>query len=235
MSLGSHYGRGGLVATVLVVDDEDRVRTFLRRALVAQGHAVLTENDGLGALQRLAATDVDLVLLDLVMPRCNGLQVLHRLADREDAPPVIVLSAVTEVAARIEALDRGAVDFVSKPFNMAELSARVRRHLASRPRPRSDVERVLDSGGIRLDLARRRAAERGREVVLSEREFDLLAHLMRHAGDVCRREDLLTEVWGLGVDGGSNVLDVCVGRLRKKLTRLPVETVRGVGYCFNGG
>jgi DNA-binding response OmpR family regulator len=221
------------VATVLVVDDEDRMRTFLRRALVAQGHAVLTESDGFGALERLASTEVDLVLLDLVMPRCNGLEVLHRLADREDAPPVIVLSAVTEVAARIEALDRGAVDFVSKPFNTAELSARVRRHVAARTAPRPDPSRVLDAGGIRLDLGRRRAAAGGREVVLSEREFDLLAHLMRHAGDVCRREDLLREVWGSGLDPGSNVLDVCVGRLRKKLETLPVETVRGVGYCFN--
>ena len=223
------------MATVLVVDDEDRVRTFLRRALVAQGHSVLTENDGVGALQRLGSTEVDLVLLDLVMPRCNGLQVLHQLAERQDAPPVIVLSAVTEVAARIEALDRGAVDFVSKPFNMAELSARVRRHLALRPAAPSDGDRVLEAGGIRLDLARRRATSAGREVVLSEREFDLLAHLMRHAGDVCPREELLSDVWGSGLDGGSNVLDVCVGRLRKKLVTLPVETVRGVGYCFNAG
>lgn len=222
------------MATVLVVDDEARVRTFLRRALVAQGHAVVTEDDGWGALKRLRSTGVDLVLLDLVMPRCNGLQVLHQLADRPDAPPVIVLSAVTEVSARIEALDRGAVDFVSKPFNMAELSARVRRHLASRPAAPLDGERVLESGGIRLDLPRRRAMSGGEEVVLSEREFDLLAHLMRHAGDVCRREDLLRDLWGSGLDAGSNVLDVCVGRLRKKLVDLPVETVRGVGYCFNG-
>jgi DNA-binding response OmpR family regulator len=221
------------VATVLVVDDEDRVRTFLRRALVAQGHSVLTENDGLGALQRLASTEVDLILLDLVMPRCNGLQVLHQMAERKDAPPVIVLSAVTEVAARIEALDRGAVDFVSKPFNMAELSARVRRHLASRAPAQVDAERVLDLGGIRLDLARRRATSGEREVVLSEREFDLLAHLMRHAGDVCRREELLHELWGSGLEAGSNVLEVCVGRLRKKVENLPLETVRGVGYCFN--
>ncbi len=224
------------MSSVIVVDDEERVQSLLTRCLVGEGHSVTTADDGLEALERLAARSYDLVLLDLVMPQLNGLQVLHRLRERDDdAPPVIVLSGVGEVAARVEALDRGAVDFVAKPFHTAELLARVRRHLSvlGPPRPKdSRSGRFLESGGIRLDLNRRRAGRDGCGVPLSEREFALLAHLMRRQGDVCGRDELLHDIWGLQFDPGSNVVDVCVGRLRSKIEDVPIETVRGVGYCF---
>ena len=145
------------------------------------------------------------------MPRCNGLQVLSTMRERGDSRPVIVLSAVTEVSTRVQALDTGAVDFVMKPFHTSELVARVRRH-----------------------LVRRRATVDGADVVLSEREFAMLAHLMRRRGSVCRRDELLHDIWGMDFDPGSNVVDVCIRRLRNRLAGPPIETVRGVGYCFYG-
>jgi DNA-binding response OmpR family regulator len=222
------------VSTVLVVDDEERIRTLITRTLTAEGHSVDTAGDGDRALDRLAAHGVDLVLLDLVMPRCPGLTVLSSLRQREDPTPVIVLSGVTDIAARVQALERGAVDVVAKPFSLAELLARTRRHLAATRAPRAD-HRFLTAGGIRLDLDRRRATVGDRGVPLTEREFALLAHLMRRRGDVCRREELLHDVWGLDFDPGSNVVEVCVRRLRNKLQPdPPIETIRRVGYCFYG-
>ena len=223
------------MSTLLVADDEPRVVSLLSRFLAAEGHSVITAGDGARALELLAEHEVDLVLLDMVMPRRNGLQVLTELRERESAPPVIVLSAVTEVAARVQALDRGAVDFVQKPFHGAELMARVRRHLVHVPRQRTGSDdRYLTGGGIELDLDRRRARTQDAQAVLTEREFGLLAHLMRRQGDVCRKDELLHDVWGLEFDPGSNVVEVCMRRLRTKLGEPPIETIRGVGYCFYG-
>jgi DNA-binding response OmpR family regulator len=161
------------------------------------------------------------------------MKVLTLMGNRKDTTPVIVLSAVTDVAARVQALDRGAVDFVGKPFHTAEVVARVRRQLAAAPQQRRS-HRFLIAGGIRLDLERRRAQTSDGEVALTQREFDLLAFLMRRSGEACRRDQLLRDVWGLPSDPGSNVVEACVRRLRTKLPRLPVETVRGLGYCFHG-
>jgi len=224
------------MSTLLVVDDEPRVVTLLTRFLVAEGHSVITAHDGLAALELLRDKQVDLILLDLVMPRCNGLQLLGRLVETlQDQPPVIVLSCVNEVAARVQALDRGAVDFVQKPFHTSELMARVRRHLRAVPTPREHGDdRFLTAGGLRLDLDRRRASGSGFDVVLTEREFGLLAHLMRRRGEVCRKDELLHDIWGLEFDPGSNVVEVCMRRLRSKLDEPPIETIRGVGYCFYG-
>ena len=231
---------GGHMGKVLVVDDEPRVVSFLTRFLLAEGHSVISAGDGAAAIERLSEEDVDLVLLDMAMPRRSGLQVLSDLADLPGdrrRPTVIVLSAVNEVAARVQALDRGAVDFVQKPFHAAELMARIRRHLVHVPRQRTGSpgdHRFLVAGGIRLDLDRRRAQGEDFNVVLTEREFGLLSHLMRRQGDVCGKAELLHDVWGLGFDPGSNVVEVCVRRLRTKLGEPPIETVRGVGYCFYG-
>jgi len=224
------------MSTLLVVDDEPRVVSFLTRFLVAEGHSVVSADDGLAALELLGDRAVDLILLDLVMPRCNGLQVLSRMAESmPDRPPVIVLSAVNEVSARVQALDRGAVDFVQKPFHASELMARVRRHLTHAAAPRAaGQDRFITAGGIRLDLDRRRASGTGFDVVLTEREFGLLAHLMRRQGEVCRKDELLHDIWGLEFDPGSNVVEVCMRRLRCKLGEPPIETIRGVGYCFYG-
>ena len=219
------------MATVMVVDDEERIRGLLARSLSSEGHSVVTAATANAALDRLQGGGVDLVLLDLVMPGPSGLAMLKTMRERTDMPPVIVLSGVTDVGARVQALDNGAVDVVAKPFSLTELLARVRRNVGQARPPRDD--QVLEAGGVRLDLGRRRAAFRDIGVTLTVREFSLLAHLMRRRGQVCRREELLHDVWGLGFDPGSNVVEVCVGRLRSKLGQeLPLETVRGVGYCF---
>ncbi|MEO7131908.1 MAG: response regulator transcription factor [Dermatophilaceae bacterium] len=219
------------MSTVMVVDDEERIRTLLSRSLASEGHAVRTASSGPAALGLLDKEVVDLVLLDLVMPGQSGLSVLSMLTERHDQTPVIVISGVTDVAARVQALQRGAVDVIGKPFSLAELLARVRRNLG--PRRAAHDERFLTAGGVRLDLDRRRARSDGVDSSLTEREFSLLAHLMRRHGEVCSREELLHDVWGLDFDPGSNVIEVCLGRLRTKLgPDVPIETIRRVGYCF---
>jgi len=221
------------MATVMVVDDEPRIRTYLNRSLSAQGHTVFEAADGQAALDELELHEVDLMLLDLAMPGCSGLGVLSALHLRETSPPVIVLSAATDVSSRIRALDKGAVDVVMKPFSTAELSARIRRQLQHKTPSPSGEQRFLEAGGVQLDLHRRRAVTADGSVSLTEREFALLAHLMRRSDNVCSREELLHDVWGLDFDPGSNVVDVCVRRLRSKLLPdPPIETVRGAGYCF---
>jgi len=216
------------MATVMVVDDEERVRTLLAKSLSSQGHTVVTAASASAAIDRLESKAVDLVVLDLVMPGLGGLAVLNALNEGKKTTPVIVLSGVTDVASRVEALDRGAVDVVSKPFSLTELLARVRRNVGlTRSVP---DDRCLEVGGIRLDVGRRRATFRSVSASLTEREVSLLAHLMRRAGQVCHREELLHDVWQLDFDPGSNVVEVCVGRLRAKLGQdIPIETLRGVG------
>lgn len=221
------------MSIIAVIDDEDRVRSLLTRCFADEGHRVVSAGDGRAGLALLAEHEADLVLLDLLMPEVGGMQVLSELRSRTSAPPVMVLSAVDDIGARVRALDQGAVDFLTKPFHLAELVARARRHLTAAPTARRDP-RYLRAGGVDLDLDRRRANVAGKDVVLSTREFALLAHLMRRGGEVCRRDELLHDVWGFDFDPGSNVLEVCVGRIRHKLKEPPIETVRGVGYCFYG-
>ena len=220
------------MSKVLIVDDEPRIRDMLGRVLVGEGHTSVTAADGAEALDHLVSQPVDLVLLDLVMPRRNGLEVLRELRGRGAMPPVIVLSAVDDVAATVQALDAGAVDYVNKPFRTAELVARIRRHLAT-PAPDNTERRWIRAGGIELDLDRRRARVGDAAVTLSEREFALLAHLMRNRGRVCTKGELLHDVWGLDFDPGSNVVEVCIRRLRRKLGDAPIETVRSSGYIFD--
>ena len=215
------------MANLLVVDDEPRVVSFLTRFLIAEGHSVTCARDGLMALERLSERggrpgpprpgDAAPATACRCWPRSpHGVHTLLRC---------IVLSAVNEVAARVQALDRGAVDFVQKPFHSAELVARIRRHLAAAPpQPTTDRGRYLLAGGVELDLDQRRARGKGFDVVLTEREFGLLAHLMRRHGDVCGKDELLHDVWGLAFDPGSNVVEVCMRRLRTKLGEPPIET-----------
>jgi DNA-binding response OmpR family regulator len=221
------------MAHVLVVDDEPRIRSYLNRSLSGQGHRVYEAADGRQALVELELREVDLVLLDLAMPGLDGLGVLGALEQRGSSPPIIVLSAVTDVSTRVQALDHGAIDVITKPFSAAELSARIRRHLQGGAPPPPTERRYLRRGGVELDLDRRRVVTAQGTEILTEREVALLAHLMRRSGDVCSREELLRDVWGLDFDPSSNVVDVYLRRLRAKLQPdPPIETVRGVGYCF---
>jgi DNA-binding response OmpR family regulator len=221
------------MSKILVIDDEPGILRFVRRALESDGYTVLTTTDGAEGLRLAAENRPDLVVLDLVMPGLSGNAVLAALLADESTSRVLVLSAVGDVQARVRCLDAGAVDFLPKPFAVAELLARVRsrlREVANASGRTADDE--LHCGPLRLDLRTRRLHSGTRHVELSQREFALMQHLMRHAGLVCTRTELLSEVWGYAFDPGSNVVDVTIARLRSKIHDLRIETVRNVGYSL---
>jgi len=219
------------VAHLLVVDDEPRIARFVSRALESQGHIVEVARSGEDALAKAAEQDFALVILDLLLPGLDGHAVLRRLVARDSRARVLVLSAVGDVESRVQCLRAGAADYLAKPFAVAELLARVDSRLTEAPA--TAPERWLNVGGMRLDLQRRVLHDGERVTTLSQREFILLGHLMRRAGEVCTRDELLSDVWGFCFDPGSNVLEVYVGRLRAKIDRWHIETVRNVGYCFS--
>ena len=218
------------VARVLVVDDEPRIADFVSRALTAQGFRVDAAPDGVRGLELARSGRYELVVLDLLLPGRDGVSVLRELMDARPEQRVLVLSALSDVRSKVECLELGASDYLPKPFALAELVARIRARLRQ-PASGPD-ERFLRRGGVTLDLVRRVADAGTGPVVLSEREFLMLRNLMLRSGDVCSRQRLLEEVWGFGFDPGSNVVDVCVGRVRAKLGPEVIETVRGVGYRF---
>jgi two-component system OmpR family response regulator len=215
---------------VLVVDDEQRICRFVARALEGGGFQVDAAETGPKALHMIENHRYAVVILDLLMPGMDGYEVLTRIVAADPSQRVLVLSAVGDVEARVRCLRLGAVDYMSKPFAIAELIERV-RHRADEPTAAAAL-RYLDVNGIRLDTQRRQLQVGERQIPLSQKEFVLLSHLMRHAGEVCTRDQLLADVWGYSFDPGSNVVDVCVGRLRAKLERELIETIRNVGYCF---
>jgi len=219
------------VAHLLVVDDEPRIARFVSRALESHGHAVETARSGEDALSKVTDQDFDLIILDLLLPGIDGHAVLRELVAQDSRARVLVLSAVGDVESRVQCLRAGAVDYLAKPFAVAELLARVDSRLTEARAPAP--ERWLQVGAMRLDLQRRVLHHGDRSATLSQREFILLSHLMRRAGEVCTRDELLSDVWGFCFDPGSNVLEVYVGRLRAKIDRWHIETVRNVGYCFS--
>jgi len=219
------------VGRVLVVEDDERVSRLVARALTEDGYVVDRANDGHSGLGAALATDFDLVVLDLMLPGIGGAEVLERLVEARPEQRVLVLSAVPEIGARVACLEAGAVDFVGKPFVVAELLARV--HARMRVPSPGVARRWLTAGPISLDLRQRQATVGGRKVDLSLREFLLLQHLIYRVDQACSRTEILADVWGLMFDPGSNVVDVCIRRLRTKLDHPDrVETVRNVGYRF---
>ena len=214
---------------ILIIEDEPRILEFLRLGLEAEGFIVEGAEDGAAGLAAALAEPYELVVLDLLLPRLDGLRLLAELRRERPDLPVLVLSARSDLPTKLRSFDLGANDYLSKPFSFDELVARVRVHLR-RGRDAADGA-SLRIGQLSLDLARRRAEGAGRSTSLSDREFRLLYHLASHAGEIVSRERLLSEVWGYSFDPGSNVVDVCVRRLRKKLgPAWPIETVRHAGY-----
>jgi len=218
------------VSRILVVDDEQRICRFVARALDANGFQFEVAGNGHDALRLVESRDYAIIVLDLLLPGLDGYEVLRRVLRANPAQRVLILSAIGDVESKVRCLQMGAVDYLPKPFAIAELIARVRRRIDDRSAP--PPPRWLEVGGVRLDLQRRMLRVEDREVSLSHREFILMGHLMRHAGEVCTRDELLADVWGYAFDPGSNVVDVCVRRLRSKLDRGAIETVRNVGYSF---
>jgi two-component system copper resistance phosphate regulon response regulator CusR len=227
-------GQHEAVARILVVDDEPRICRLVSRVLERDGHSVTVAATGPEAIRLAAEEDFALVVLDLILPGTSGLDVLRTLVAERPGQRVLMLSAIGDVATKVQCFTDGAVDYLAKPFAMAELVARVRVR-ASEPPPTEGFRRWLSVGRVVLDLQRRTATVDGRSVELSQREFVLLNHLMQRADQVCRREDLLADVWGYTFDTSSNVLDVYIRRLRTKLDPSWIETVRNVGYCFTSG
>jgi DNA-binding response OmpR family regulator len=217
------------VMRILVIEDEPRILGFLVRGLEAEGFGVDAARNGAEGLKRARRDTYDLVLLDLLLPGLDGLSVLHELNRAKPELPVVILSARSDLPTKLRGFGLGATDYLSKPFSFDELVARIRVQL----RKARDAENghVLRVGTIALDLARREAHVGSSTAQLSDREFRVLHHLVEHAGEVISRERLLSEVWGYHFDPGSNVVDVCIRRLRKKLgAEAPIETVRHAGY-----
>jgi two-component system, OmpR family, copper resistance phosphate regulon response regulator CusR len=214
---------------ILVIEDEPRILEFLARGLEAEGFSVLGARDGQEGLRLAEKAACDLVILDLLLPRLDGLSVLRALETARPDLPVVIVSARADLKTKLNGFELGARDYLTKPFSLDELLARVRVHLR-RPDDRIDGH-VLRVGSLALDLARREAKLGDRLVELSDREFKVLHSLLECAGEVVSRERLLSEVWGYHFDPHSNVVDVCIRRLRKKLgPGSPIETVRHAGY-----
>ncbi|MGZ4180322.1 MAG: response regulator transcription factor [Solirubrobacteraceae bacterium] len=214
---------------ILIVEDEARIRAFLARAFAAEGFTVDVVEDGDSGLSRALADTYDLVILDLLLPGRDGLSALHELHRRRPELPVLILSARSDLPTKLRSFEFGAVDYVSKPFVLDELLARARVQL--RRARVADDGNLIRVGSLTLDLARRQASVGDSVSDLSDREFRLLLCLMQHVGEVISRERLLSEVWGYDFDPKSNVVDVCVRRLRRRLgPNAPIETVRNAGY-----
>ena len=212
---------------ILIAEDEPGIASFLEKGLKAAGFTTLVVEDGRSAAFAARDRDFELVILDLGLPLMDGHRVLEEIRGRGERMPVIILTARTSVVDTVAGLEGGADDYVTKPFSFEELLARVRARL--RDQGSADVTE-LTVAGIVLDLRTRKAAVGNRVIELSAKEFVMTETFMRHPGQVLSRQQLLSNVWGFDFDPGSNVVDVYVGYLRKKLGRDRIETVRGMGY-----
>lgn len=225
-----------LTPSILLVEDEPGIVDFLTRGLRAEGFAVRSALDGREGERIALRESFDMVVLDLMLPELPGLDVLARLRELKPELPVIVLTARGEVEDRVTGLDAGAVDYLVKPFSLAELLARIRAQLRVAAQTSTTT---IESGDIEVNLLTRKVRRAGTQVTLSTTEFELLVYLMRHHGHVVTREQILSSVWGYEHDPATNVVDVYVGYLRRKLARpenpAPIFTVRRVGYRLDDG
>jgi DNA-binding response OmpR family regulator len=211
---------------LLLIEDDSRIRGIVERGLRARGFSVCSAPDAASAVRAMRAHDFVLVLLDLMLPDADGFSLLGAIRAAKPRLPMIAVTARDDLRSKLDGLDGGADDYVTKPFSIAELDARIR----SRLRWRDDDGGLLEVGPLRLDLVTHRATLDGRSVLVSSREAALLAAFLRHAGEVLSREELLRLVWEIEFDPGSNVVEVYVSALRRKLGADLIQTVRGRGY-----
>ena len=216
---------------ILIAEDESRIAAFIEKGLQANGFTTTVATNGPDATNMALGDDFDLLILDLGIPDKDGLTVLEELRGQGIQLPIIILTARTDIDHKITGFELGADDYVTKPFRFEELLARVRARLRNSSQAGGQVEEtVLKLGDVVLDLRTRRVKVGDCPVELSAREFTLAETFIRHAGQVMSREQLLDHVWGYDYDPGSNIVDVYVGYLRKKLGSSLIETVRGMGY-----
>jgi DNA-binding response OmpR family regulator len=218
------------MSRVLVVDDEPKLVSFVRRALATHGIAADGAEDGVRGLELALTGMYELVVLDLLMPGMDGTSVLEQTMSKRPQQPVLILSALSDLDTKLRCFDLGACDYLTKPFALAELLARVGARLRGNGNGNGDSR--VEAGGIALDVQHRLADAGTGPVAVSEREFLLLRYLLSHAGDVCTRQEILADVWGCSFDPGTNVVDVYIARLRSKLGPYTIETVRNVGYSI---
>jgi DNA-binding response OmpR family regulator len=221
--------------SILVVEDEPGIVDFLQRGLRAEGFRVESTGDGLEGERRALSESFDLVVLDMMLPGRDGLDVLAATRRSKPGLPVIVLTARGEIEDRVAGLEAGAVDYLVKPFSLAELVARVRAQLRVAAQASAQASTtILHGADIEVDLLTRKVRRHGEPVLLSTTEFELLSYLVRHCGQALSREQILSAVWGYDHDPATNVVDVYIGYLRRKLRRpdspAPIFTVRAVGY-----
>ena len=219
---------------ILIVEDEPRLRALVERNLRREGYEVDATGDGAEGFERARTGDYDLVLLDVMLPTMSGLEISMRLRRQSVRTPILMLTARDAVDDRVAGLDAGADDYLVKPFAFVELSARIRALL--RRQGDADGTQTLKVEDLTLDRVRREALRAGRRIDLTAREFALLEHLMRNAGRVLTRDQIISAVWSHDYDGGSNVVDTYVHYLREKIDKAPakalIRTVRGVGYVL---
>jgi two-component system, OmpR family, response regulator len=223
--------------SILVVEDEPAIVDFLERALRREGFLVEAALDGLSGERMVATGSYDMVILDVMLPGRSGLEILQALQRSRPGLPVILLTARSEIEDRVVGLDAGAVDYLVKPFSLAELLARVRAQL--RVATNASSATILRGADIEVELLTRKVRRAGEPVQLSTTEFELLTYLLRHRGQVLSREQILSAVWGYEHDPATNIVDVYIGYLRRKLhrpdSRAPIVTVRSVGYRLSDG
>ncbi len=222
------------MTTILVVDDDQKLQNMLRRTLAYEGFQVVTASDGVSALETIGLHRPDVIVLDWMMPGMDGLEVVKRLREAHDSTLILMLTARDAVEYRVEGLEKGADDYLVKPFAPSELLARI--HALLRRPSGTDTDKPLVYADLYLDTVTRETRRGPRSFELTSKEFDLLFFLMRHPRQVLRREQILMEVWGYDFGGEDNVLEVYIGYLRKKTEaggepRL-IQTVRGVGYVL---
>jgi DNA-binding response OmpR family regulator len=226
----NRLARPGTSSGILVVDDEPRIQSLISRALIQVGYKTVCASGGADAVRLASTGDYGLVILDLVMPDMDGRAVLAGLLRAHPEQPVLMLSCMDDATTKAACLDLGADDYLTKPFVLEELLARVRVQLRGVPR-----HEVLRSGELRLDVGRMQADTGQGPIALTRLEFLFLRELMEHAGHSVPKEQLLASIWGYDFDPGSNVVDVCVRRLRSKLGFELIRTVRGAGYQLAPG
>ena len=222
------------MTSILIAEDEPRIASFIEKGLKAKGFTTSVASDATSVVQMVFNDSFDLLLLDLGLPEKDGLVVLEELRGQGADLPIIILTARDDINDKIAGLEGGADDYITKPFRFEELVARINLRLRSNQTTSTTKNTVLQVCQIVLDLRTRKVEYQGRQIELPAKEFTLLETLMTHPGQVMTREQLLDRVWGYDYSPGSNIVDVYIGYLRKKLSSEAIETVRGVGYRLQG-
>ena len=217
---------------ILVIEDEVGISNFLSQGLEEEGYSVEVANDGLKGLEKATTKTVDLILLDWMLPGLSGLEVCKKIREKNQTVPIIFLTAKDTIQETIEGLKAGANDYIKKPFSFDELLERIKVHFRS-----NSLDEMLTLGFIKIDVAKRQVFSESNEVLLTQREFELLVYLVKNKGRVCSRTDIIEKVWNIYFDYDTGVIDVFMNSLRKKLNidkdNDCIKTIRGVGYIVN--